>query len=588
VAGDSITDAVSTDKLMEYTEGVSRWVRLSGSEGEAHAFDYLEATLGAVGLAVERFQHDAFISWPVAAHLELLWPEPCTLPCITHAFALSTPEMGVEAEVVDAGTGEENGRELRETDIRDRVLLIDGVASGAKVRTAEERGARGIIFLNPPQLHEMSISTVWGSPTPKGLRQLPRSLVLSVRESDGVILRTAAAERGLRVRIKTTVDTRWCSTPLLVASLTGRTEDRYVLFSGHVDSWHYGVMDNGSANAVMVEMARIMKRRERQLKRGIRFAFWSGHSHGGYSGSTWYADSHWHDLHRHAVLHLNVDSAGGKGATVLSEAQTMAETWGSAARAIRQVTGQNLAHRRVNRMSDQSFWGIGVPSMFVDISTHPREEAPPGTQKTWSSWEGFRWGWWHHTVEDTIDKIDPTSLRRDAQIYALILWEWCTAPVLPLDYTATARELEEALRSIQESAGSALDLSSPINAAERLSVAVAKLNVELERAGAADGRVTAKRRRNLELLNSTLMKMGRALIPINYTESGRFHHDRVVTLPAIPLLRSAADLQRATHDSNEYKVLQVRLLRESNRVAHALNTATEAVEEALQRIHEKR
>jgi hypothetical protein len=288
------------------------------------------------------------------------------------------------------------------------------------------------------------------------------------------------------------------------------------------------------------------------------------------------------------VLHLNVDSAGGKGATVLSEAQTMAETWGSAARAIRQITGQNLAHRRVNRMSDQSFWGIGVPSMFVDISTHPQEDAPPGTQRTWSPGQEFRWGWWHHTVEDTIDKIDPASLRRDAQIYALILWEWCTAPVLPLDYTATAREFEEALRSIQESAGSAAELSGPINAAELFSCAVAKLAVELERAGAADGRMTGKRRRNLELLNSTLMKVGRALIPINYTESGRFHHDRVVTLPAIPGLRSAANLQHGKHDSDEYRALKVRLLRESNRVAHALNAATEAVEEALQRIHEKR
>ena len=30
----------------------------------------------------------------------------------------------------------------------------------------------------------------------------------------------------------------------------------FVLFSGHHDTWHYGVRDNGTANATMVELAR--------------------------------------------------------------------------------------------------------------------------------------------------------------------------------------------------------------------------------------------------------------------------------------------------------------------------------------------
>jgi len=577
-----IREAVSTDKLMEYTKSVSRWVRMSGSEDEGRAFDYLETTLRTLGLDVERFQHDALISWPISAHLEVLEPEPLTLRCITHAFALSTSEGGLDAEVVDTGSGSGEAG-----DVGGKVVLIDGIASGLKVRAAEERGALGVIFLNPPELHEMNISTVWGSPEPDGLGQLPKSVVLSVSEGDGTQLRTAMLQGPLRVRIRTTVDTRWRKTPLLVATLRGRDEDRYVLFSGHVDSWHYGVMDNGSANAVMVEMARILKARQRHLRRGIRFAFWSGHSHGGYSGSTWYADSHWHDLYRRAVLHLNVDSAGGKGATVLSEAQTMAETWAAAAQAIAQITGQTLAHRRVNRMSDQSFWGIGVPSMFVDSSTHPRGEPSRGTDAIARATTGIlRWGWWHHTVEDTLDKIDPPNLRRDAQIYAVILWEWCTAPILPLDYAATADELRQTLREIQEAVGSAVDLAEPIAAAERFSAATAKLAdaIETSRAAAAS-RATRKQRITLDLLNHTLMQVGRALIPMNYTVAGRFHHDRIVTLPPIPGLRGEAELSHLAPESGDYKTLQVRLRRESNRVTYAIDAASEMIEHALERIH---
>jgi len=75
------------------------------------------------------------------------------------------------------------------------------------------------------------------------------------------------------------------SIPHLVGELAGRNEDRFALFSGHVDSWHYGAMDNGTANA-----------------------FWSGHSHGRYAGSAWYADHAWRELHQRCILHLNVGS----------------------------------------------------------------------------------------------------------------------------------------------------------------------------------------------------------------------------------------------------------------------------------------
>ena len=51
------------------------------------------------------------------------------------------------------------------------------------------------------------------------------------------------------------------------------------------------------------------------MRRGIRFAFWSGHSQGRYAGSAWYADHAWRELHQRCVVHLNVDSTGARGAT---------------------------------------------------------------------------------------------------------------------------------------------------------------------------------------------------------------------------------------------------------------------------------
>ncbi len=575
-----IKEAVSAAKLMTYTREVSRWVRLSGSEDEARAFDYLETTLGSFGLAVRRYQHDALVSWPGTASLEISGTAPQRLECITHSFSASTQPGGLEGEVVEAGAGP------LDPHVRGKIVLFDGLAMPVRAHAAEQTGAAGAIFINPPELHEMIISTVWGSPTPENLATLPKLVAVSVRKQHGDTLRERARAGDLRVRLHAAVDTRWRKTPLLVADLVGHEEpDRFVLFSGHVDSWHYGAMDNGSANAVMVEMARLLSRRQKRLRRGVRFAFWSGHSHGRYSGSTWYADTHWDDLYRHAVLHLNVDSPGGKGATVLSEAQTMAETWGLAARCIKEVSGQDLQRRRISRMGDQSFWGIGLPSMFVDVSAQPPATSAAGdalASLTGGASHHGGLGWWWHSTEDTLDKIDRENLRRDTQVYALVLWRWCTARVLPLDYRETAGEITTALRGIQEAAGDAFDMTPPLDAIQRFASAAGRLAEAVDRLGSVPGRGTRKQREAASTLNNGLMRIGRALIPANYTAAGPFDHDPAVPVPPVPLLQPAARLRALRPDSDEYLTLQTRLVRNRNRVTHAINTATEAAERTLE------
>ena len=585
----SLLRGISPSRLMEYTRGVSRWVRLSGGEDEAKAFDYLESLLQGFGLDVRRHHHDALVSWPGPASLEILTGSPRHVECITHAFAAPTPPGGLEAEVVDAGPGE-----FGRAEVRGKMALVDGLATPARARAAEDAGAVGAIFINPPHLHEMIVSTVWGAPTPETAGALPTIVAVSIREQDGAALRGGGRENGLRVRVQAEVDTRWRLTPLLTADLPGREEpDRFVLFSGHVDSWHYGAMDNGSANAVMVEMARIMSRRQKRLRRGIRFAFWSGHSHGRYSGSTWYADTHWEDLYSHAVLHLNVDSPGAVGATVLSEAQTMAETWALAARSVKDVCGQDLQRRRISRMGDQSFWGIGLPSLFVDISAQPPDESAAASALASLTGGAARTGglgWWWHTPEDTLDKIDRSNLRRDAQVYALVLWRWCTAPVLPLDYAATASEIRDTLRTLQEAAGDDFDLSRPLQPVDRLAEAASRFNAASERVGASlgSGRGTRKQREAAQILNDALLRVGRALTPMAYTLSGPFDHDRAVPVPPVPVLQPVVHLRTMTAGSAEHRTLSTRLLRDRNRVVHALNTATEAFEDALRHVDGKR
>lgn len=564
-----IVAAVSGDELLRYTTEIARWVRLSGSEEEARAFDFVAETCRGFGMTVQRYAAPALTSWPGKASLEVLGPEARSFPCITHAFAVSTPPGGIEGEAVDGNATPADGW-------RGKIVLSDGLANPGKGMAAEAAGVLAQININDDYVHEMIISPVWGTPTPHTAGLLPKLIAISVNAKDGAELRRLAAGGDLRVRIVAEVDTRWRDLPVLTAEIGGR-EDRFVLFSGHIDSWHYGAMDNGTANATMIEVGRLLSARRDQLRRGLRLAFWSGHSHARYATSTWYADNFWGELHGRCVAHINVDSVGGVGAIILSEANAMAETVAFAGRAIGEIADQELEYKRFGRAGDQSFNGVGLPSMFMSLSGQPAaggavEEQMARLLGTGGRGRSGGLGWWWHTTEDTMDKIDRGYLVRDASIYALTCWRLCTEAILPFDYGAATREMLGVLNDLAAVAGPRLDLAPAIAEGEALLAATERLQAACT--GATDDATVAR-------LNACIMALGRRLTPVNYTATGEFDHDLALPAAPLPSLQPARQLAALDPASDEAHFLATQLLRARNRVWHAFRSARQAIEEAL-------
>ena len=77
-----------------------------------------------------------------------------------------------------------------------------------------------------------------------------------------------------------------------------------------------------------------MAGRRTDWRRGFRLCFWSGHSHGRYSGSAWYTDRRWRELERRCAVHVYVNSAGAKCNTVLADMPVCAELQSFAREAI--------------------------------------------------------------------------------------------------------------------------------------------------------------------------------------------------------------------------------------------------------------
>ena len=93
------------------------------------------------------------------------------------------------------------------------------------------------------------------------------------------------------------------------------------------------------------------------------------------------------------------------------------------------------AWRRAVKNGDASFFGLGVPMLAAQGAFTEEELKKTALAKL---------GWWHHSIENTIDKLDFDFMQPHLRVYAAYLWELCTAPVLPFEYVAGGRPVHRA------------------------------------------------------------------------------------------------------------------------------------------------
>jgi hypothetical protein len=571
-----IIEQLSSDEMMRHLRAIAKYVRMSGSEEESKALEYVKKTLTNYGFKVREYRFDAYIGEPKFAELDVLTPEIKKVSGVTAALAPSTQQGGIEAEIVDVGAGTE--ADFANKDVRGKLVLVKDLAEPEIAKRADTLGTVGQIFVNDYKAHEGIVSVVWGTPTLETAPLLPATPCISINEQDGAYLQQLLGSSRVTARLMTQSWRGWRKIPVVTADLPGKFErEKFALFAGHIDSWHYGAMDNGSANALMLEVARIMSLHKKELRRGLRLAFWSGHSHGRYAGSAWYADNFWLDLEKNCIAHIYADSTGAKGASVLTETYVMPETEDLASSAVKRVTGQKLSGHGFSRSGDQSFFGIGIPSIFMLLSEIPvdagktdpnlRAVALFGPSKT-----GL--GWWWHTPDDTPDKIDPQNLKRDSTVYALAIYGLCSKIILPLNYQRAAERLKQSLTELQRIGMGAVDLEPIIGQASKLVALMRTFNVRAQKARSAE-------KTKVESYNRTLIRLSRMLVPITQTRVGRYDHDLAVSIPPIPILDPIHKLAQLDQTTDEFKFLSNELKRNANQLSDVLDKAIELVGQAL-------
>jgi hypothetical protein len=464
------------------------------------------------------------------------------------------------------------GVDLAQANVKGKVVLTEGLASPGKVKDVMDAGALAGIFINPGEaIHEGICTTIWGTPDLASTARQPSIPVVAVNNPDGQELITLARD-GAQVALSTNLDTGWRCIPVLVAEIKGsEVPEEFVLLHGHLDSWHVGIGDNATGNATKLELARVFWQHRDKLRRSLRIAWWSGHSHGRYAGSTWYSDTFGIDLARNCVAQVNCDSPGCRWATTFNHLNAMSEAEPFVDTVVRQTTGITPEMERPHRAGDYSFNDIGITSFYMLSSTMSEEDRE---QKGYYAVGGCGGNIQWHTEGDTMEIADRDYLLRDMKMYAGSVLRTLDAPLHPFDWTQTTEEFRRTLGEYQEAAGSAFDFGPSRQAVDELEDALRRFYAQ---APADDQAGSPAVRR----FNFVQRRLARFLVPVNYSEMPKFFHDPALNVPKLPDLAPALTIPGIKDDVARRGIVRTHLTRGQNRMVWTLQLARETVEAAL-------
>ncbi len=582
-ARERLLSSISQDELRRHLEHIANRIpsRAAGSPNERRMAEYSRDQLLRSGADDARVHEiPALVSFPGPAEVLVEGADPLHVQANTLGHAAVTPPEGVHGPLVYLATG--TAREFEATDVRGKIVLTElgyAPARHEKQRLAMLHGAAGCVMMNwgpdgSTALPYGSVKPGWGTATLgtplDEIRTLP---CVGVSRAAGLMLRRLCGSPQVTVRLRGNVSNEWRAVHVTAGSMRAGESGDFVLVGGHQDSWPGpAATDNAAGSACLLELARVFSANRSSLRRGLRFCFWTAHETGTMAGSSWYADRHWDEQRDHACAFLQLYQPACVGATEWETASNVE------LRAMHEaVESQLLADvprrwRRIVRNGDASFLGLGLPMMHGQGAFTEGELAATANASL---------GWWHHSDQCTLDKVDTAWLVRHAQAYAAYLWELCSSPILPLRISPLASQVVRRLREL-EPCGREVELARVRALAETV----------LDQADGFDARVDEARRRfangpvdarEATRLDGALKALSRILNPVLYCASGRYVQDSYGHSALDQLLPGLHALPRLeqTRAEDQHAILLTTLVRQRNRVSDALQEARVRMAEAL-------
>src|SRR5215813_1207379 len=406
-------DSPLADNLRRLTDEVGG--RVTGSPQMAKAVEWAKGAFRAAGVEVHAEKYILPVSWSEGeTHLELLGPSQFPVRLVSTGWSPATPSGGVEATIVDVGSGSEE-EFAHAGNFKGAILLLHSEIGSTWADLFEE-------YLRPPGVIARALKGGAGAILWMGARErlllyrhtnsldgridkIPQAVV--AREDALRLARTIAAHPG-QVRARFYMPNK-IGGPVeqenVVAEIRGREKpDEVVILGAHLDSWELGTgaLDNGCNAALVIEAARAIKDTGLVPRRTIRFVLFSGEEQGTI-GSYAYVAAHRAEMDKTRAV-IIYDTGSGR------------------------VTGYSLGGRKDVEAGVRAIlkpldsWGATNHTPDASFGTDNFDFLLEGVPTLVANQEISNYLQNYHAASDTFDKVDIRESKLNTALAALTTW----------------------------------------------------------------------------------------------------------------------------------------------------------------------